>query len=354
MADKVLMKGNEAIAEAAIIAGCRHYFGYPITPQTEIAAYMAKKMPKIGGTFLQAESEIAAINMVYGVASTGHRVMTSSSSPGIALKSEGLSYMAGSDLPALVVNVQRGGPGLGGIQPSQSDYFQATRAGGHGDFRMIVLAPASVQEMAELTVKGFELADKYRMTSMILADGTLGQMMEPVELDFEVAAAPEKPWATTGTKMEREHNIVNSLSLVSEELEVLNFKRFERYAEVEANEALYEEYKTEDAEIIIAAFGIASRVSKNAIDDARKLGIKVGLIRPITLWPFPVAPFKKAVQNGAKAFISVELSMGQMIEDVKLATECKVPVTLCNRVGGMIPSPEQVLGEIKKIAGGAK
>ncbi len=354
MADKVLMKGNEAIAEAAIIAGCRHYFGYPITPQTEIAAYMAKKMPKIGGTFLQAESEIAAINMVYGVASTGHRVMTSSSSPGIALKSEGLSYMAGSDLPALVVNVQRGGPGLGGIQPSQSDYFQATRAGGHGDFRMIVLAPASVQEMAELTVKGFELADKYRMTSMILADGTLGQMMEPVALDFEVAESPAKPWATTGTKMEREHNIVNSLSLVSEELEMLNFKRYERYAEVEANEALYEEYKTEDAEIIIAAFGIASRVSKNAVDEARKLGIKVGLIRPITLWPFPVAPFKKALENGAKAFISVELSMGQMIEDVRLATECKVPVTLCNRAGGMIPSPEQVLGEIKKIAGGAK
>ncbi len=354
MADKVLMKGNEAIAEAAIIAGCRHYFGYPITPQTEIAAYMAKKMPKIGGTFLQAESEIAAINMVYGVASTGHRVMTSSSSPGIALKSEGLSYMAGSDLPALVVNVQRGGPGLGGIQPSQSDYFQATRAGGHGDFRMIVLAPASVQEMAALTVKGFELADKYRMTSMILADGTLGQMMEPVELDFDVAESPEKPWATNGTKMQREHNIVNSLSLVPEELEVLNFKRFERYAEIEANEALYEEYKTEDAEIIVAAFGIASRVSKNAVDEARKQGIKVGLIRPITLWPFPTVPFKKAIDNGAKAFISVELSMGQMIEDVKLATECKVPVTLCNRAGGMIPSPEQVLEEIKKIAGGAK
>ena len=347
MADKVLMKGNEAIAEAAILAGCRHYFGYPITPQTEIAAYMAKKMPKIGGCFLQAESEVAAINMVYGVASTGKRVMTSSSSPGISLKGEGLSYMAGSDLPCLVVNVQRGGPGLGGIQPSQSDYFQATKGGAHGDFKMIVLAPASVQEMAELTVKGFELADKYRMTSMILADGTMGQMMEPVELDFDIKERPATPWATTGTKLEREHNIVNSLSLVAEELEQLNFARFERYKAVEENEAMYEEFMTEDADIIVAAFGIASRVSKNAIVEARKQGIKVGLIRPITLWPFPKAPFEKAA-NKAKAIISVELSMGQMIEDVKLATGCKVPVTLCNRVGGMIPSPEQVLEAIVK------
>ena len=349
MADKVLMKGNEAIAEAAIIAGCRHYFGYPITPQTEIAAYMAKKMPKIGGTFLQAESEIAAINMVYGVSSTGHRVMTSSSSPGISLKGEGLSYLAGADLPALVVNVQRGGPGLGGIQPSQSDYYQATMAGGHGDFRMLVLAPASVQEMAQLTVKGFELADKYRMTAMILADGTMGQMMEPVSLDFEVKSAPEKPWATTGTKMEREHNIVNSLFLQPEELEKFNFQRFERYKKIEETETMYEEYMMEDAEICIVAFGIAARVSKNAVNEARSMGIKVGLIRPITLWPFPVIPFKNAL-NTVKRFISVELSMGQMIDDVKLATECRVPVTLCNRVGGMIPTPEQVLGAITTAA----
>ncbi len=355
MADKVLMKGNEAIAEAAIIAGCRHYFGYPITPQTEVAAYMAKKMPKIGGVFLQAESEIAAINMVYGVSSAGKRVMTSSSSPGISLKGEGLSYLAGSDLPALVVNVQRGGPGLGGIQPSQSDYFQATRGGGHGDYHMIVLAPASVQEMAELTVKGFELADKYRMTSMILADGTMGQMMEPVSLDFDVAPAPEKPWATTGTKMQREHNIVNSLSLVPEELEQLNFERYKRYKTVEENETRYEEYMVDDADIVIAAFGIAARVSKNAVNEARAQGIKAGLIRPITLWPFPKAPFKKAATH-AKAMISVELSMGQMIEDVQLATECRVPVTLCNRAGGMIPSPEQVLEAIKEADknGGAK
>ena len=345
------MKGNEALAEAAILAGCRHYFGYPITPQTEVAAYMAKKMPKIGGVFLQAESEIAAINMVYGVSSTGHRVMTSSSSPGISLKGEGLSYLAGADLPALVVNVQRGGPGLGGIQPSQSDYFQATRGAAHGDFRMIVLAPASVQEMAELTVKGLELADEYRMTAMILADGTMGQMMEAVDLHFDKKPAPEKPWATTGTKGERTHNIINSLSLVPEELEKLNFARYEKYKLIEEKEPLWEEYLVDDAEIVIAAFGIAARVSKNAVVEARKKGIKVGLIRPITLWPFPKAPFAKAAQH-AKRMISVELNMGQMIEDVRLATECKVPVTLCNRAGGMIPSPEQVLAAIEEAAKG--
>ena len=351
MANKVLMKGNEAIAEAAIIAGCRHYFGYPITPQTEIAAYMAKKMPKIGGTFLQAESEIAAINMVYGVASTGLRVMTSSSSPGISLKGEGLSYLAGADLPALVVNVQRGGPGLGGIQPSQSDYFQATKGGAHGDFHMLVLAPASVQEMAELTVKGFELADKYRMTTMLLADGTMGQMMEPVSLDFDVAPMPEKPWAATGTKMQRKHNVINSLYLKPDQLERTNFERYERYKTIEENEVMYEEYMMEDAEICVTAFGIASRVAKNAILEARKQGIKVGLIRPITLWPFPTKVFNK-VADKVKQFISVELSMGQMIEDVRLAVNGKAPVTLCNRSGGMIPSPEQVLEAIVKANNG--
>ena len=347
MAEKVLMKGNEAIAEAAILAGCRHYFGYPITPQTEIAAYMAKKMPKIGGCFLQAESEVAAINMVYGVASTGKRVMTSSSSPGISLKAEGLSYMAGSDLPALVVNVQRGGPGLGGIQPSQSDYFQATRGGGHGDYHMIVLAPSSVQEMADLTIKGFDLAEKYRMTSMILADGTIGQMMEPVELSEVKVNEYDKSWAVTGTKCERKHNIINSLSLIPDELEQLNFARYEKYKTIEETEAMYEEYMMDDAEICVCAFGIAARVAKNAIVKAREQGIKVGLIRPITLWPFPKAPFAKAADK-VKSFISVELSMGQMIEDVKLATECKKNVYLCNRAGGMIPSPEQVLESIIK------
>ncbi len=353
MADKVLMKGNEAIAEAAIIAGCRHYFGYPITPQTEIAAYMAKRMPKIGGTFLQAESEVAAINMVYGTAGAGYRVMTSSSSPGISLKSEGLSYMAGSDLPALVVNVQRGGPGLGGIQPSQSDYFQATKGGGHGDYKMIVLAPASVQEMADLTIEGFELADKYRMTAMILADGTMGQMMEPVALSADEIKTYEKPWAVTGTKLQRKHNIINSLSLVPEELEKLNFERFERYKAIEETEARYEEFMMDDAEYCVVAFGIASRVSKNAVIAAREKGIKVGLIRPITLWPFPKKVLNAAADK-VNAFISVELSMGQMIEDIELATRCKKPVMLCNRAGGMIPTPEQVLAKIEEAAGGNK
>ena len=345
MSEKVLMKGNEAMAEAAIMAGCRHYFGYPITPQTEVAAYMSKKMPKIGGVFLQAESEIAAINMVMGVASTGKRVMTSSSSPGISLKGEGLSYLAGCDLPALVVNVQRGGPGLGGIQPSQADYFQATRGAAHGDFHMLVLAPASVQEMVSLTFKGFDLADKYRMTSMILADGTMGQMMEPVSLDMGEITQYDKSWAVTGTKGERKHNIINSLFLKPEELEIENFKRYEKYKLIEENEVMYEEYLMDDAEICIVAFGIASRVSKNAIDEARKQGIKIGMIRPITLWPFPKKVLSKAADK-VKAFISVEMSMGQLIEDVELATRCKKPVLLCNRCGGVIPSPENVMNSI--------
>ncbi len=347
MSEKVLMKGNEAIAEAAILCGCRHYYGYPITPQTEVAAYMAKRMPKIGGVFLQAESEIAAVNMVIGTAAAGCRVMTSSSSPGISLKSEGLSYMAGCDLPALIVNVQRGGPGLGGIQPSQSDYFQATRGGGHGDYHMIVLAPASVQEMVDMTVKGFALADKYRMPCMLLADGTMGQMMEPVSLDITAPETVEKPWAVTGTGCKRPHNVVNSLSLNSEELEVWNIERFKRYETLAENETMYEEYLMDDAEICVVAFGIASRVSKNAIDAARAKGVKVGMIRPITLYPFPKAPLLKAAEH-CKSFISVELSMGQMIEDVELAIRCKRPVTLCNRVGGLIPTPEEVLASILK------
>ncbi len=351
MAERVLMKGNEAIAEAAIRAGCRHYFGYPITPQTEIAAYMAKKMPKIGGVFLQAESEIASINMVYGAAAAGMRVMTSSSSPGISLKGEGLSYIAGSDVPAFVVNVQRGGPGLGGIQPSQSDYFQATKGGGHGDYRMIVLAPASVQEMASLTVKGFNLADKYRMTAMILADGTIGQMMEPISFEDVEVETYEKPWALTGTDMKRKHNIVNSLYLNPDELERTNFARYERYKVVEDNEVMYETYQMEDAEICVVAFGIAARVAKNAVASARAEGIRVGLIRPITLWPFPKAALRKAADQ-VKAFVSVELNMGQMIEDIRLATECTRPVTLCNRTGGMIPSPAQVLESIRRAQKG--
>ena len=353
MAEKVLMKGNEALAEAAIMAGCHHYFGYPITPQTEVAAYMAKKMPKIGGVFLQAESEIAAINMVIGVASTGKRAMTSSSSPGISLKSEGISYLAGCDLPALIVNVQRGGPGLGGIQPSQSDYFHATRGAGHGDFHLLVLAPNSVQEMVDLVFKGFDLAEKYRMPAMILSDGTMGQMMEPVTLEPEKINEYDKSWALTGTKGERKPNIVNSLFLKPDELEKFNFERYERYKKVEENEPMWEEYRMEDAEICIVAFGVASRVSKNAIDIARENGVKVGMIRPITLWPFP----KKALFDACdkvKKFISVELSMGQMIEDIELATRCRREVLLCNRTGGMIPTTQNVLDKINEANGGVQ
>jgi 2-oxoglutarate ferredoxin oxidoreductase subunit alpha len=329
------------------MAGCRHYFGYPITPQTEVAAYMSKRMPKIDGVFLQAESEIAAINMVIGVAATGKRVMTSSSSPGISLKSEGISYLAGCDLPALIVNVQRGGPGLGGIQPSQADYSQATRGAGHGDFHLLVFAPASVQEMVNLTFKAFDLAEKYRMPAMILSDGTMGQMMEPVSLEQGEINEHDKSWALTGTKCERKPNIVNSLCLQPEALEKLNIERYERYKMVEQNEAMYEEYRMEDAEVCIVAFGVAARVSQNAIDKAREQGIKVGMIRPITLWPFP----KKALLDAAdkvKAFVSVELSMGQMIEDIELATRCKKPVLLCSRVGGMIHTTDDVLSKIKE------
>ena len=355
MSEKVLMKGNEALAEAALMAGCRHYLGYPITPQTEVAAYMAKRMPQVGGVFLQAESEIAAINMVIGVSSAGKRAMTSSSSPGISLKSEGLSYLAGCDLPALVVNVQRGGPGLGGIQPSQADYFEATRGAGHGDFRMIVLAPASVQEMASLTIKGFELADKYRMTSMILADGVLGQMMEPVSLDFGEIKTFEKSWALTGTGCKRPPNIVNSLYMDPAELEQLNFERYRRYETICNDEVMIEEYLMEDAEICVVAYGAVARVSKNAINEARARGIKAGMIRPITLWPFPKAALRAAADK-VRAFVTVELSMGQMIDDVELATRCMRPVLLCNRTGGMIPAPEEVLAKISEAdsIGGVK
>lgn len=355
MSEKVLMKGNEALAEAAIMAGCHHYFGYPITPQTEVAAYMSKRLPKIeGGVFLQAESEIAAINMVMGVAAAGKRVMTSSSSPGISLKSEGISYIAGCDLPALIVNVQRGGPGLGGIQPSQSDYFQATKGGGHGDFHLIVLAPASVQEMVDLTFKGFELADNYRMPVMLLADGTMGQMMEPVSLDMGEVKKYDKVWALTGTKGERKPNIVNSLFLKPDELEQFNIERFKRYAQIEENEVMYEEYKMEDAEICVVAFGVAARVSQNAIDEAREKGIKVGMIRPKTLWPFPKKVLNEAADK-VKAFVSVELNMGQMVEDIELSIRCKKPVLLCSRTGGMIPTTENVMDKIMeadKIGGG--
>jgi 2-oxoglutarate ferredoxin oxidoreductase subunit alpha len=351
--EKVLMKGNEAIAEAAIQAGCRHFFGYPITPQTEVAAYMARRMPKVDGLYLQAESEIAAINMVLGAAAAGARAMTSSSSPGIALKSEGLSYLAGCDLPALVVNIQRGGPGLGGIQPSQADYFQATRGAGHGDFHLLVLAPNSVQEMVDLTYLAFELADRYRMTAMLLADGILGQMMEPVSLTPPTSAClPAKDWAVTGAGGGRAPNVINSLYLKPEELEATNLARYEKYAAVRREEARHDAFMLDDADIVVAAYGASARIAKNAILAARAEGIRAGLLRPVTLWPFPRAAFAKAAET-ARAFVAVEMSMGQLIEDVELSVRCKRPVSLCARVGGMVPAPEQILESIRCAAGGA-
>ncbi|NMP37912.1 MAG: 3-methyl-2-oxobutanoate dehydrogenase subunit VorB [Clostridiales bacterium] len=354
MAEKILMKGNEALAEAAIQAGCLRFFGYPITPQTELAAYMAKRMPKIGGTYLQAESEISAINMVQGAAAAGVRAMTSSSSPGISLKTEGISYMCGADLPALIINVQRGGPGLGGIQPSQSDYWQATKAPGHGDLHILVFAPSSVQEMADLVGHAFDTADKYRMPAMILADGMLGQMMEPVELKSgDNAAKQDKPWAACGHENKREHNIVNSLYLQANELEAKIKERFERYKIIEDNETMCDEYMMEDAEYVVVAYGASSRIARAAVREARRNGIKAGLIRPITLWPFPKKDIAAAAKN-AKAFLCVEMSMGQMVDDVRLAIECSRPVSFFGHTGGIIPDPAEVLAEIEKLSGGAK
>lgn len=353
MSEKVLVKGNEAIAEAAIMAGCRYFFGYPITPQTEISAYMAKRMPKIGGVFLQAESEVAASNMVYGAAGAGARVMTSSSSPGISLKAEAISYMAGADVPAVVVNIVRAGPGLGGIQPAQSDYFQATKGLGHGDYKMVVLAPSSVQEIINLTAEAFDIADIYRMPVMLIGDGMLGQMMEPVEFKLEkTREVPEKTWATTGTEMKRKHNIINSLYIQPDGLEKIILERNKKYKYIEENEVKCEEYLADDADYIIAAYGSTARIAKNAIDELRSDGIKVGLIRPITLWPFPYDVYKKHAEH-TKAFLSVEMSLGQMIDDVKLAVEGKAPVYFYGRCGGNIPYPNEIIAEIKKLAGGA-
>ena len=348
MAEKVLMKGNEALAESAMRAGCRFFFGYPITPQTELAAYMAKMMPKIGGTYLQAESEIAAINMVYGASACGARVMTSSSSPGISLKSEGVSYMAGADLPGVIINVQRGGPGLGSIQPSQADYWQATRALGHGDYHLIVYAPSTVQEMADYIYGAFDVADKYRMPVMILADGMLGQMMEPVVLPEPKSDLPEKPWACTGTKMARKHNVANSLCLDAGELDKMVVDRFERYKLVKANEQRAESVLVDDADIVLVAFGASARIARSAVNAAREEGIKAGLIRPITLWPFPTDVISEAADH-AKAFLSVEMNMGQMVEDVKLVSNGRVPVDFYGRTGGVIPTPAEVLEKIREL-----
>ncbi len=351
MAEKFLMKGNEALAEAAIQAGCRHFFGYPITPQTELAAYMAKRMPQVNGTYLQAESEIAAANMVLGAAGAGVRAMTSSSSPGISLKSEAISYMAGSDVPALIVNVQRGGPGLGGIQPSQADYWQATKATGHGDFQILVYAPATIQEMVDLVGTAFDKGDEYRVPAMILADGMLGQMMEPVTIPEATEHKQiEKPWAVCGHQNKREHNIINSLFLTPSDLEKLVIERYKRYEIIKEKEQMWDEYLIDDAEIVVVAYGASARVSHTAIDMAREKGIKAGLLRPITLWPFPTKAFE-TLKETAKAFISCEMSMGQMVDDVKLAVECKKPVSFVGRTGGKIPTPQEVLDEIIRVGG---
>lgn len=343
--EKVLMKGNEAIAEAALRAGCQCFFGYPITPQTELAAYMSKRMPKLDRVYLQAESEIAAINMVYGASATGARVMTSSSSPGISLKSEGISYIAGADLPAVIVNITRGGPGLGGIQPAQSDYWQATRAAGHGDFHMIVLAPSTVQEMADEVYNAFDVAERYRTPVLILGDGMLGQMMEPVALPPEKSEHNEKSWALTGTKMQRKKNVVNSLYLKPEELEDTNRARFERYEVIKDKEQRAEMYLTDDAEYVVVAFGACARVARSAVDKAREQGIKVGLIRPITLWPYPTRSIEALVDQ-AKGFLSVEMNMGMMVDDVRLAVNGRKPVDFYGRTGGIIPTPSEVLEKI--------
>jgi 2-oxoglutarate ferredoxin oxidoreductase subunit alpha len=346
------MKGNEAVAEAAIRAGCRHFFGYPITPQTEVSAYMAKRMPKIGGTFLQAESEVAAINMVLGAAAAGVRTMTSSSSPGISLKAEGISYIAGSDLPCVILNIQRGGPGLGGIQPSQADYNQATKAPGHGDLHCLVFAPNTVQEMVDTVFRSFDLAEKYRMPAIILGDGLLGQMMEPVEFPEVKVEAAEKDWAACGHQNKRPKNVVNSLYLVANELEDIVVERYKRYAEIEAKETKAEAYLTEDADILLVAYGASARIVRSAVNSARAEGIKVGMLRPISLWPFPVKEIQAAAKN-AKDVLVVEMSMGQMVNDVKLALNCEKPVHFFGHTGGVIPTPDEVFNQIKAIQGGA-
>ena len=334
---KILMKGNEAIGAAAIRGGCRYFFGYPITPQNEIPEYMSRELPKVGGVFLQAESEIAAINMVYGAAGAGARVMTSSSSPGISLKQEGISYIVGSEVPCVIVNMMRGGPGLGGIQPAQSDYFQSTRGGGNGDYSMIVLAPSSVQEAADMMTEAFDLADLYRNPVMLLGDGMIGQMMEPVEFrDPPKRELPSKEWATTGTGGKRPPNIITSLRLDPAELEKLNQQLQAKYAVMRKREARYELFHVDDAEIVFVAYGTASRIVKNVVKTLRGEGVKAGLLRPITLWPFPVQGFDE-LPSSVRALFTVEMSHGQMVDDVRIAANGRWPVGFHGRSGGMLP-----------------
>lgn len=349
---KVLMKGNEVIAEAAVHSGCKYFFGYPITPQSELVAYMARRLPEVGGLFLQAESEIAAINMVYGAAGTGARVMTSSSSPGFSLKQEGISYLVGSELPAVIVNIVRGGPGLGNIQPAQSDYFQVTKGGGHGDYNIPVLAPASLQEIVDLIRDAFDIADRYRTPVILMGDGMLGQMMEPVEFGEKPEEKQEnKEWATTGTRGDGGPKIITSLELDAEGLEQRNWHLQRKFSTIKENEVRYETYHIEDAEYIMVAFGTVARITLNAIKKARQNGVKVGLIRPISLWPFPERPFIET-RDQVKAYISVEMSAGQMIEDVRLAVNGHAPVDFFGRTGGVVPTQEEIFDKIMTVAGG--
>lgn len=345
---KYLLKGNEAIAEAAIKAGCRLFFGYPITPSTEIIEYMAKHLPGVQGTFVQAESEVGAINMCYGASGAGVRVMTASSSPGMSLMQEGLSYIAANELPVVLVNIVRAGPGLGGLGPSQADYYQATKGGGHGDYRLVVLAPSTVQELVDLTQEAFDLADLYRNPVMVIADGILGQMMEPVVFKERVPRElPDKSWATTGAEG-RPRNIITSYALQNEIGEA-NCLRWEaKYKALAAAEQRCEKYMTGDAEYLMVAYGTTARIAKAAVQLARQEGIKLGLLRPVTLWPFPVDTFK-AMEGNIKGYLAVELSAGQMIDDVRLAVNCSVPVHLCNRQGGVVPAPEEVLARFKEV-----
>lgn len=344
--EKMMMKGSEAISEAAIRCGCRLFFGYPITPQNEIPEYMSKRLFEVGGQFVQAESEVAASNMLYGAACTGSRCMTSSSSPGVTLKQEGLSYCAGSELPVVVVNIMRGGPGLGGIQPSQSDYWQATRPG-HGDFHYLVLAPSTIQEAADLVMDAFDLADKYRNPVMILGDGLIGQMMEPVAFREYQPREFDRSWATTGC-VGRAKNIINSLYLEPDILEEHNHALFRKYAQMQREEVRYESYLMDDAQICITAYGIVARIARTAISQLRAQGIKVGMLRPITLYPFPTDAFKE-VAGRVHVILDVEMSMGQMIEDVHLAVAERVPVRFYGRVGGVVPTPGEIVDAVKNL-----
>ena len=347
----VLMSGNEAIGEAAIRAGCASYYGYPITPQNELTAYMSARMPEEGRVFIQAESELAAINMVYGSSAAGMRAMTSSSSPGIALKQEGISYLAGSELPAVIVNIARGGPGLGNISGAQGDYWQSVKGGGHGDYRTIVVAPASVQEAVELTGLAFDLADRYRMPAIVLGDGYLGQMMEPVTFpDLSPAPdLPEKDWAVTGAAG-RPSRIVRSLMMEDNSLEEHNMLMLERYHRIEEKETRWEAIDVDDADVVMVAYGLPARICRSVIADGRREGLRLGMIRPITLWPFPTVPIRKAAEK-VRGVLVVEMSTGQMVEDVRLAVEGRCPVDLYGRTGGNLPSSEVIMDKCRKLVG---